>query len=235
MSNSKIKCPYCKITFPTYKHNVQQNVNKGTMNHYYFDINNCYSIPEYCDGNKYCIVIAQCPECKKDTIYLEEYNIEKNGDPQFYMVKPQTICENYPEYVPQSIRKDYQEACAIMYLSPKASATLARRCLQSMIRDFWKVDGKKSLNAEILAIESKVPATQWNAINAVRQLGNIGAHPERDSNLLVDIEDGEAEKMIKLIELLIDQWYINRYEQEQLYSDLVGINDEKQTERKKPR
>ncbi|MCI7759294.1 MAG: DUF4145 domain-containing protein, partial [[Eubacterium] saphenum] len=122
-------------------------------------------------------------------------------------------------------------ACAIMHLSPKASATLSRRCLQSMIRDFWGIH-KSSLNEELIAIKDKITPTMWKAIDSIRQLGNIGAHPERDINLIVDIEDGEAEKMVKLIELLIKQWYINRHEQEQLFSDIAQINSEKQQERK---
>lgn len=38
---------------------------------------------------------------------------------------------------------------------------------------------------------------------------------------------------VKLIELLMKQWYIDRHEQEQLYSDIIGIDKTKQAERKK--
>ena len=44
-------------------------------------------------------------------------------------------------------------------------------------------------------------------------------------------EAEEAEKLIKLIELLIDKWYIARYDEEQLYQELIGINVEKQTQK----
>lgn len=49
---------------------------------------------------------------------------------------PPSFAQVWPEYVPAPIRSDYEEACAIRDPSPKASATLARRCLQGMIRDF---------------------------------------------------------------------------------------------------
>ena len=55
---------------------------------------------------------------------------------------------------------------------------------------------------------------------------------EKDIDLIIEIDAGEAEKLIKLIELLLDQWYINRHEQEQLYDDILNINEIKQTERK---
>jgi hypothetical protein len=47
-----------------------------------------------------------------------------------------------PDYIPEQIKDDYYEACSILNLSPKASATLARRCLQGMIRDFWGITKK---------------------------------------------------------------------------------------------
>ena len=41
-----------------------------------------------------------------------------------------------------------------------------------------------------------------DAIDAVRKIGNIGAHMERDINLIVDIDPNEAAILIGLIELL---------------------------------
>ena len=87
-------------------------------------------------------------------------------------------------------------------------------------------------NKRIDNLENKIPAKQWSVIDAVRRLGNIGAHMEKDINLIIEIDPGEAEKLINLIELLLNQWYIDRYEQEQLYNDILSINETKQTERK---
>ena len=56
---------------------------------------------------------------------------------------------------------------------------------------------------------------------------------EKDINLIVDIDPNEAQKLIKLIEHLLEQWYINRHEQERLYADIIGIDKSKQSERKK--
>jgi len=33
----------------------------------------------------------------------------------------------------------------------------------------------------------------WEAIDAVRKLGNIGAHMEKDINVIVDVDPEEAE------------------------------------------
>ena len=55
---------------------------------------------------------------------------------------------------------------------------------------------------------------------------------EKDTNLLVDIDAGEAERLIKLVELLMKEWYIHREERKQLFGDILEINAEKQAQRK---
>ena len=145
---------------------------------------------------------------------------------------PISNARQFPEYIPLAIRQDYEEACAIVTLSPKASTTLSRRCLQGMIRDFWDIK-ENNLSAAITALENKIPAMQWHVLDGVRRIGNIGAHMEKDINVIIDIDPEEAEKLIKLIELLLDQWYINRHEQELLYSDIIEIDNNKQSARKK--
>ncbi|MEO2798510.1 DUF4145 domain-containing protein, partial [Flavonifractor plautii] len=119
----------------------------------------------------------------------------------------------------------------ILEASPKAAATLLRRCLQGMIHDYWEIH-EKNLNAEITSLKDKVPPAQWKALDALRKVGNIGAHMEKDVNLIIDIEPDEAKKLLKLIELLFEKWYIARHDEETLLSDIVGIADEKDAERK---
>lgn len=172
----------------------------------------------------------RCPNCG-------EYTISAKGkgsavDDVDVTIRPKSIAYKFPDYIPQAIRSDYEEACSIINLSPKASATLSRRCLQGMIRDFFQVS-KANLFEEINAIKDKIPTEQWAVLDGLRRIGNIGAHMERDINLIVDIEPGEAQKLIKLIELLLQQWYIERHNQQELYADIIGIDQAKQQERKK--
>lgn len=140
-----------------------------------------------------------------------------------------------PEIVPPVVIEDYVEACKIKSLSPKASATLARRTLQGMIRDFWKIKkprehkGQWTLWNEIQAIKDKLDLGMgvWKAIDAVRKVGNIGAHMEEDINVIVDVEPEEAEKLIWLIEFLIERWYIQRYEVQQQLAEVAQIARDK--------
>lgn len=172
----------------------------------------------------------RCPGCGNHSIWIEGIGAEVKGT--ILNFKPLSNALQFPDYIPQSIREDYEEACSIVDLSPKASATLSRRCLQGMIRDYWSIEGKSSLQQEIDAIKDKVDPQVNRVLHSLRQLGNIGAHPERETNLIVDIEPGEAEKMIKLIEYLMSEWYIKQHETEQLLSEVNSINDQKKEARK---
>jgi gp7 len=140
------------------------------------------------------------------------------------------VHKSYPDYIPKQIRDDYTEASDIIDLSPKAAATLFRRCLQGMIHDFWNIH-EKNLNAEISKLKDKVSLPLWSAIDGLRKMGNIGAHMEHDVNLIVDIDTLEAQKLQKLIELLFDKWYIARHDEEKLLNDISDTSDKKQAER----
>lgn len=181
------------------------------------------------DTGKVVLEISKCPECGKVAVELSShYKCEEKIVPYSY---PPTGTIPLPEYIPQSICNDYIEAVSIVDASPKASATLSRRCLQGMIRDFWKIK-KNRLVDEINELQGKIPAAQWEAINALRKIGNIGAHMEKDVNLIVDVESSEAKSLLKLIELLIDKWYVARHDEELLLSEISQMADEKESLRK---
>ena len=54
---------------------------------------------------------------------------------------------------------------------------------------------------------------------------------EKDVQLIIDVDPGEAKKLIKLIELLIEKWYISRYDEEQLFDEISSMADEKESKR----
>lgn len=101
-----------------------------------------------------------------------------------------------------------------------------------MIHDKWNIV-LKNLNQEISALKDKIDPSLWAAIDSLRQLGNIGAHMEKDINTIVDIDSNEAQKLLTLVEILIKEWYLVPHEREELLSSIVQINVEKQQERKK--
>ncbi len=102
-----------------------------------------------------------------------------------------------------------------------------------MIRDFWKVKPGRLVD-EIDAIKDLVDPDIWEAITAVRKLGNIGAHMEADINVIVDVDSGEARHLIELIELLIEEWYVAREQKKSRVQKVIKAAQAKETQNKGP-
>ena len=149
-----------------------------------------------------------------------------------WKLMPESNAIQLPDYIPKPLREDYEEACKILDLSPKASATLARRCLQGMIRDFWGVSDLPNLYQEIQAIEDKVDPETWSAIDSIRDIGNIGAHMQHDINLIVSVEPHEAQLLLKLIEDLFQDWYIQRHQRSARAAQIVEMAQSKKEAKK---
>jgi hypothetical protein len=95
-----------------------------------------------------------------------------------------------------------------------------------MIRDFHGVS-KARLVDEIEAIKDNVDSDVWDSIEAVRSVGNIGAHMEKDINVIIDVEPEEAQLLIGLIEQLVEDWYVARDDRRNRAQKLKNLADSK--------
>lgn len=220
--NDSFICPFCNACIPlideTYRY---RKVSFDTLNRGYA------AMDEEHDALR--VEMFKCPSCQKITV--KTVGIGADYPDVTTHIHPKSSAKQFPDFIPQQIREDYEEAYAIVNLSPKASATLSRRALQGMIRDFHGIK-KASLFDEIRALEEIVTPSEKTVLDSIRSIGNIGAHPERNINLIVDIEAGEAEKLLKVIEYFMKTWYINKHEVQQLFGD-VNITNEKLQEKRK--
>ena len=115
-----------------------------------------------------------------------------------------------PDDVPETIWRDYQDACLFYELSPRVSASLACRCLLEMIRD--KLGLQKPRLSEALAEAQALPQARLRpqtqcAINHVLGFPNVRAHIDKDVNPIIDVEPKVAQKLVWLIEFLLPDWY----------------------------
>lgn len=101
-----------------------------------------------------------------------------------------------------------------------------------MIRDYWNVQNKKSLYEEIDAIKNQIKPSVFDAIDGMRNIGNIGAHMQKDINLIIDVEPQEAQLLITLIENLFKEWYISRHETESNFKDIIELSKTKNEQKK---
>lgn len=180
-------------------------------------------------------IVCSNQECQEITLTFHLHQRNSAGDLykspiRSWPLLPESTAKPQPDYIPKPIVDNYNQACRINDLSPNASAAMSRRCLQGMIRDYWKVQGKPNLWAEIQAIKDKMDPKTWEAIDAIRKVGKIGAHMEEDVNLILDVEPAEAQALIGLIEILFDDWYVDRHEREQRVAGVVALGKAKQAQ-----
>ena len=211
------RCPFCN-------HNATITGENHSTDRHEFDCKNKYGQQVL----RTRVIVCPNSECREYVLQASLHGMKLVGSQwgetrakESWQLIPAAELKVFPDYVPAPILADYKEACLIKNLSPKASATLARRCLQGMIRDFWGIR-KARLVDEIEGIADKVDPLTWSAIDAVRKIGNIGAHMEKDINLIIDVEPEEASLLIGLIEMLLNDWYVIKHEREQQMAKIVA-------------
>jgi hypothetical protein len=171
-------------------------------------------------GSGFALVHGFCPECKGLIVLLREgkYRADQEGFGTLITTAKEEII--YPKAVlpspldpgiPKKYRDDYKEACAVLSLSPKASAAITRRLLQHVLREEYKID-RGSLDKEIQAFIQlgNIPSHISEAVDAVRNVGNFAAHPLKDTNTgeIVDVEPGEAEWLLEVMDALFDFTFV---------------------------
>lgn len=157
------------------------------------------------------ITAVRCPHCAKITVTIERGH-ESAGrftSDQEHVVWPLRAARPVPSEVPTEIAADYEEAVIVLGLSPKASAALSRRCLQAVLREAGNAT-QQNLSKQIDAVRPDLPAYVAESVDYIRNIGNFAAHPTKDksSGQIVDVEPGEAEWNLDVLDMLFDHYYV---------------------------
>jgi hypothetical protein len=194
-----MKCPHCGIAF----HDRPEYVEVG----------------QDTDG-RWFIKSRECSECHRLVLHLgrgrhHALHGGRSGVTDFVeeqMVRPKgSMRPAPPPEVPKEYTEDYVEACVVLPDSPKASAALSRRCLQNILREVAKVKPGNLANEIQQVIDSKtLPSHIVEVIDAVRNIGNFGAHPFKSekSGEILPVEPGEAEWNLDVLEALYDFYFV---------------------------
>ena len=179
-------------------------------------------------------VVCQNPDCREVAMQarinelkysdLLDY-LEDRRHLQSWQLWPESKAKPWPDYVPEAVRSSYEQACYCEERAPAASATMARRALHEMLKDFCRSKGR-NLGEDIEILRKQVqagsgldgvPPDSVDRLHQLREMGNIGAHLERGTNeVIIDIEEGEPRILIQMIELLVEQWYVQREQRRDL-------------------
>ena len=239
MQPTNWKCPYCGhaqiVTDKTFAVNdirIQNDLSKhGKI------------------GGQITSIVCSNDDCKEITLAFSLCEVAYRGV-DWYLTKnkhyswqllPESTAKPQPDYIPQPIVENYHQACRIRDLSANASAAMSRRCLQGMIRDFCGI-AFPTLAKEINKLRAQVDEGKgpqgvnhdtMDAIDHVRSIGNIGAHMEKDINLILDVEPAEAQALIDLIELLFEEWYVAQHIRKAKLEKLGMVADDKRAKKEK--
>lgn len=185
-------CPHCEVAF----HERDQVLQLGSDRDggWYARCNKCPS----CDR---LLIRLQCTAGHGNTSYLQHNFL---AYPAGHSRKP---CH---ASVPTSIAEDYNEACIVLPWSAKASAALARRCLQHVLHE-QRIKAK-DLSTEIQTFidDPKTPSHLAQSVDGIRQVGNFAAHPMKSTSTgeVVEVEPGEAEWLLDTLEDMFEFLYV---------------------------
>ena len=172
------------------------------------------------------VEVHSCPECRKPVLSLIQSLLEPDSIPTVgfsvfrhpdddrtrkSVVVPRGAARPpAPPEVPADIASDFNEACLVLVDSPKASAALSRRCLQHALRE-RNVSTAENLGKAIEdALATHLPLHIGDNLDAIRNIGNFAAHPQKSerSGEILDVEPGEAEWNLDVLESLFDHYYV---------------------------
>ena len=108
--------------------------------------------------------------------------------------------------VPESIATDYREACSVLPISPKASAALSRRVLESILIEQGYKKGALSRKIKRALRDGILPKNVADIIDIVRMVGNASAHLKNHHGI-VSVETKDAKWLLDIIERLIEHFY----------------------------
>jgi Domain of unknown function (DUF4145) len=158
-----------------------------------------------------------CPQCTKQILRIGRLVVINNT------VKVADWIQAYPSgstrgpvapQVPKDIASDYNEAAKVLEISPKASAALSRRCLQSVL---WGAGySQKDLSKQIDAVLAEtnttkaLPSGVHSIVDAIRNFGNFSAHRITDTTSLqiIDVQPHEAEFCLEILDAMFDHYYV---------------------------
>lgn len=184
-----MKCPHCSVHFHD-NWDSQYVARQGTY------------LPNWSYST------ARCPECERLIVTLDGPDFKR-------MVYPVGANRGpVPVQVPKDVSADYVEACNVLPVSSKASAALARRCLQTILSShgYKGRDLSKQIDAALAETDASkaLPASLRDTIDAIRNFGNFSAHPIDDQTTLqiVDVQPEEADWCLQILEEMFDHFYV---------------------------
>jgi len=199
------RCPHCKVSA---RFEMVQIIGGGNSFGQHRDVGFMTL-----SGYRLNLLAASCPACGQPivtaTVIVEPNKQITSVDTLLW---PDTAAHPVPQEVEAAaptLAADFREAVAVFTKSKKASAALSRRCLQHVL--VHKGNAKsRDLADQIDEVLRTLPPEIADNVDAIRHVGNFAAHPMKSkaSGEIVEVEEGEAEWILDVLEELFDFYYV---------------------------
>lgn len=185
-------------------------------------------LPDYPDiSGKTYYFLTQCSSCLEISLFTDWDQSEELGNLDMAaLLYP--IIQKFSNDVPKIITKDYEEAKKVLKISPIAFTVLTRRSLERVCIDQKAIGRTLKEKLDNLAKNGIIPQSLSKMANAIRYLGNIGAHISDE-----EIDYDEAKILADFFTAIIEYVYIAPAKLDKLSDKLK--NKKKQTLKKKLR
>ncbi len=198
-----MKCPHCNV-------GIKIEIERADT----------YELKHASDTKRLGIEISHgfCSECNELIVIFKrgEYKFIE-GEGELISIREESFL--YPKFsqkivdqlVPITYREAFNEANTVLAVNPKASAALSRRLLQSILRDEYNITDRDLIKQiEKFIVLPNIPSYVSEAVDAIRNIGNFAAHPNKylNSAEIVEVEHGEADWLLDVLEALFDITFV---------------------------
>jgi len=171
------------------------------------------------------LFLSECYNCKKFAVWVHDQ----------LLFPPSRAGVGPNPDLPDHIRRDYEEAQAIVQMSPRGAAALVRLCVQKLCLHLGEKG--KNIDEDIASLVSKGlnPVVQ-QSLDVVRVIGNEAVHPG-----VLDLKDDRdtANTLFVLLNLIAEQMITHPKTVKAMYEKLpnsklkaIAERNEKATQRK---
>lgn len=191
MTEHIVRCPHCGNETP---HIVEAQT---SSNEELFD-----SDGELMGGFENYFYLSRCATCKNISLFSDWELSTKPGS-----LKEATLL--YPskrkidDIVPKAIKDSFEEAKKVEKISPNAFAILIRRSLELLCKDQKAKGGNLKEKINDISLKGIIPATLTEMAEALRFLGNLGAH-----DIEFNFEREETQAMEDFLVAMLEYVYV---------------------------
>jgi hypothetical protein len=143
------------------------------------------------------------------------YQIPRHAAPELqaevWLVYPRRSYRPLDPLITGTLRQDYDEAAALLDLTPRLSAVLTRKIVFDLLEQYAGI-GEYTLKASLDKFigDKKHPARIKENLQHLREIGDFGAHTKKDGvGQVIDVSREDAEWTLDLVDRLFDYFILD--------------------------